>query len=90
MGKHGHLPEALVPPWGDGYPYCEKCKRPGMRALYAAGRQLAETFAGERLDKIENAAAQGAAPKELREASLDWIEFHTERRLSTRALLETT
>jgi len=75
--------------WDEGL-RCEKCKRPGMRALHAAGRQLAETFAGERLDKIENAAAQGAAPKELREASLDWIEFHTERRLSTRALLETT
>jgi DNA repair protein RecO (recombination protein O) len=75
--------------WDEGL-RCEKCKRSGMRALHAAGRQLAETFAGERLDKIENAAAQGAAPKELREASLDWIEFHTERRLSTRALLETT
>jgi DNA repair protein RecO (recombination protein O) len=75
--------------WDEGL-HCEKCKRPGMRALYAAGRQLAETFAGERMDKIENAARQGAAPKELREASLDWIEFHTERRLSTRALLETT
>jgi hypothetical protein len=23
-----HLPNDLTPPWGDGYPYCEKCKRP--------------------------------------------------------------
>jgi hypothetical protein len=26
----------------------------------------------------------------LREAALDWIEHHTERRLHTRTLLETT
>jgi hypothetical protein len=26
--KHRQLPEDLVPPWGDGFPSCEKCKRP--------------------------------------------------------------
>jgi DNA repair protein RecO (recombination protein O) len=75
--------------WDEGL-RCEKCKRPGMRALHQAGRHLAEAFAGERLDKIESADNQSASAKELREASLDWIEFHTERRLGTRTLLETT
>jgi hypothetical protein len=26
----------------------------------------------------------------LREATLDWVEYHTERRLHTRTMLETT
>jgi DNA repair protein RecO (recombination protein O) len=69
---------------------CENCKRPGMRSLHLAGRQLAETFAGQRLDKLEKKESMAAAAMELREASLNWIEFHTERKLGTRALLETT
>ena len=68
---------------------CEKCKRPGMKPLHLAGRQLAETFAGQRLDHIESTAPLKAAAKELREAALNWIEHHTERKLGTRALLET-
>ena len=68
---------------------CEKCKRPGMRPLHLAGRQLAETFAGQRLDHIEGTEPLKAAAKELREAALNWIEHHTERKLGTRALLET-
>ena len=68
---------------------CEKCKRPGMKPLHLAGRQLAETFAGQRLDHIEGTEPLKAAAKELREAALNWIEHHTERKLGTRALLET-
>ena len=68
---------------------CEKCKRPGMKPLHLAGRQLAETFAGQRLDHIESTEPLKAAAKELREAALNWIEHHTERKLGTRALLET-
>jgi DNA repair protein RecO (recombination protein O) len=75
--------------WEDGL-RCEKCKRPGMRALHLAGRQLAEMFAGQRLDNIESTESLRVAAKELREASLDWIEFHIERKLGTRSLLETT
>jgi DNA repair protein RecO (recombination protein O) len=69
---------------------CEKCKRPGMRPLHLAGRQLAEVFAGQRLDNIEKSEGLAVAAMELREASLNWLEFHTERKLRTRALLETT
>jgi DNA repair protein RecO (recombination protein O) len=75
--------------WEEGL-LCDKCKRPGMRPLQLAGRQLAETFAGQRLDRIEKTEALLAATQELREAALNWIQLHTERKLNTRALLETT
>jgi DNA repair protein RecO (recombination protein O) len=69
---------------------CEKCRRPGMRSLHLAARQLAERFTGERLDRMEHASGLAPAARELREAALDWIEHHLDRRLHTRALLETT
>jgi DNA repair protein RecO (recombination protein O) len=69
---------------------CEKCKRPGMRPLHLAGRQLAEAFAGQRLDAIEDVEPLRLAAKELRDAALNWIEYHTERKLGSRALLETS
>jgi hypothetical protein len=55
-----------------------------------AARQLAERFAGEKLDKIEFLPAMQQPALELREASLNWIEHHTEKPLATRRLLETT
>jgi len=61
-----------------------------MRPLHIAARQLSEVFAAQRLDRIEATDEQKSAAKELREATLDWIEHHTERRLHTRTLLETT
>jgi len=76
-------------PWDEGL-FCEKCRRPGMRPLHLAARQIAERFAGERLDRITDLAAQKAAVHELREAALNWIEHHTERKLGARVLLETT
>ena len=68
---------------------CEKCKRPGMMPLHLEARNLAERFTGERLDRIARDTAMHPSVKELREAALNWIEHHTEKRLSTRALLET-
>jgi DNA repair protein RecO (recombination protein O) len=68
---------------------CERERRQGMRALHLPARQLAGTFAAQRLDRIQSSEPQKAAAKELREAALDWIEQHTERRVSTRTLLET-
>jgi DNA repair protein RecO (recombination protein O) len=69
---------------------CEKCRRGGMKPLDLKARQLAERFAGERLDKLEPLPATVQPAAELREASLDWIEHHTEKRLATRRLLVTT
>jgi DNA repair protein RecO len=76
-------------PWEPGL-LCEKCRRPGMKALHLEARQLAEQFTGERLDRIENASAMGAALRELREAALNWIEHSSDRKLKTRELLEMT
>ncbi len=67
---------------------CEKCRRLGMKPLHEEGRKLAERFAGERLDRIERSSLVAGCAKELFEASLSWIEHHTERKLKTRELLE--
>jgi hypothetical protein len=42
------------------------------------------------LDRITDLTAQKSAIQELREAALNWIEHHTERKLGARVLLETT
>ena len=69
--------------------YCEEHRRSGMKAVSFEGRELAERFAGERLDRFDKAIEAAPAVKELREAGLNWIEHHTERELKTRELLET-
>lgn len=68
--------------------FCEKCRRSGMQPLHLEARKLAERFAVERIDRIEDAAALQEPARELRSASLNWIEHHTERKLNTRELLE--
>src|SRR5260370_16888380 len=68
----------------------EKCRRPGMKPLHSGARDLAERFAGERLDCILYEKSMHDSAKELREAALAWIEHHMERRLATRELLEIT
>jgi DNA repair protein RecO (recombination protein O) len=70
--------------------HCENCRRPGMRPVGKPGREIASVFAGKRLDEIELRAELGKPMTELREALLDWIEHHVERRLQTREFLETT
>ncbi len=69
--------------------FCEKCCRPGMKPLQVGARDLAERFAGERLDRMAFEKAMQTSARELREAALSWIEHHVERRLATRELLET-
>ena len=69
---------------------CEKCRHPGMKPLHTEGRKLAERYTGERLDRMEHSSVESQAVKELFEASLSWIEHHTEHKLRTRELLETT
>jgi DNA repair protein RecO (recombination protein O) len=70
--------------------FCEKCRRSGMKPLHQEARILAERFTGERLDHMAFEKAMQASARELREASLTWIEHNIERRLATRTLLETT
>jgi DNA repair protein RecO (recombination protein O) len=69
--------------------YDAEHRRSGMKPLSAEGRELAEVFAKQRLDQFDDALAELPGVKELREAGLNWVEHHTERRLATRALLET-
>src|SRR3989454_927434 len=69
--------------------FCEKCRRSGMKSLQLGARNLAERFTGERLDRIALEKPMQESARELREASLAWIEHHTERRLASRELLET-
>ena len=68
---------------------CEEHRRSGMKPVSFEGRELAERFAGERLDRFDAAIEGLPGVKELREAGLNWIEHHTERALKTRELLET-
>ncbi len=70
-------------------PLCHNCRKPGMRPLGHRARELAELFAGRKLDQIEIVEDANRALTELREASFSWIEFHTERNLQTREFLET-
>ena len=69
---------------------CESCRKPGMRSIGKSGRELASIFAGKRLDDMDLPQGSVKTVKELREAALDWIEHHVERRLQTREFLETT
>ena len=70
--------------------FCEKCRRSGMKPVHHEARLLAERFTGESLDRIVFEKSMQPSAKELREASLAWVELHIERRLATRDLLETT
>jgi DNA repair protein RecO (recombination protein O) len=69
---------------------CKNCRKPGMRPLGKHARELAELFAGRRLDQFEITTEAERSLIELREAAFSWIEFHTERNLQTREFLENT
>ncbi len=68
---------------------CEDHRRSGMKPVSSDARHLAEVFTRERLDKLDAALDSQPWSRELREAALNWIEHHTERKLATRELLET-
>jgi DNA repair protein RecO (recombination protein O) len=88
-GKPFGAQPAFFASWDPGL-WCEKCHRSGMKPLSSEARQLSQRFAGERLDRIENTVPLQPSARDLREAALSWIEHHTERKLATRELLETT
>jgi DNA repair protein RecO (recombination protein O) len=75
--------------WADGL-FCESCRTSGMRTLRVEARSLAERFAGTSLEKLTDLGHANHAAEELREVCLDWIEHHTEKKLGTRRMLETT
>ena len=67
----------------------ERHRRGGMKPLSYETRALAEIFSKQRLDVLDERLVTLPGVKELREASLGWVEHHAERKLNTRALLET-
>ena len=73
--------------WSPGL-HCENCRRAGMSSMVPESRLLGERFASERLDQIEPASVSAKNASELREATLNWIEHHIERKLAARELLE--
>ena len=68
--------------------YDAEHRRSGMRPVSFEARELAEVFTKQRLDQFEEALGTLPGMKELREAALNWIEHHTERKLATRELLD--
>ncbi len=60
-----------------------------MKPLHWEARQLAERFAGERLDRFAFEKSMETSAGELRGAAFAWIELNAERRLTTPELLET-
>jgi DNA repair protein RecO (recombination protein O) len=68
--------------------HCSDCRRSGMKPVSAAGREFGSRFAGK-LEELSVHANDQVPLREFRDAMLDWIELHTERKLFTRELLET-
>jgi DNA repair protein RecO (recombination protein O) len=68
--------------------YDAEHRRPGMKPVSHEARELAEVFAKQGLDQLDEGLTALRGMQELRDAGLNWIEHHTERRLATRALLE--
>ena len=86
-------PFGKAPAFQDGYHpglYDAEHRQPGMKPVSSEARELAEIFSKQRLDQLDEALTTLPGMKELREAGLNWIEHHTERRMNTRSLLETT
>lgn len=69
--------------------YCPDCRRPGMRGIGRAATEVAGVFAASKLGDMEEGSLDAKGVEELRETCLNWIEFHTERKLLTREMLET-
>jgi DNA repair protein RecO (recombination protein O) len=69
---------------------CELHRQPGMKPLSFAARSLAESFTHEALPRFDNSLDAEPFVRELQEAGLNWIEYHTERRLKSREFLHVT
>lgn len=67
---------------------CQRCRRPGMRALVAASRKLAADLLSQPLTRLQAGPSDRARTSELRNYLLDVIEHHTEAKLMTRELLD--
>jgi DNA repair protein RecO (recombination protein O) len=71
---------------------CAKCRKPGMRMISPAALAAARKMFVERLDRISQepaGAISARAAREIADAMLDIIEHQIDRKLKSRAMLET-
>ena len=68
--------------------FCERCRRPGARAISSAALEAAKRMVGERLDRIGEPPIPPRVAREVTEVMLDVIEHQIDRKLSARELLE--
>ena len=67
---------------------CEKCCRPGARAITSAVLTAARKMLSERLDRIAEKDIEPQAAREITEVMLDIVEHQIDRKLASRELLE--
>ena len=87
-GKNFGAGDAFQSALFDGF-HCGDCRKPGMMPVSRAGRELGIKFLGK-LEELASQANEEIPLREFREALLNWIELHTERKLFARDMLETT
>ncbi|GAC1631418.1 MAG: hypothetical protein NVS9B14_03230 [Candidatus Acidiferrum sp.] len=68
--------------------HCDDCRKSGMMPLSVAAREFGGRF-GSKLEEISVEPSEISVLREFREAFLNWIELHTERKLFAREMLET-
>ena len=68
--------------------FCEKCRRPGARAITSAALTAARKMLSERLDRIAENDIEPQAAREITEVMLNIIEHQIDRKLASRELLE--
>jgi DNA repair protein RecO (recombination protein O) len=67
---------------------CEKCRRPGMRALSPEAMAAARRILSEKLDGITEEMVPSRIARDLTDVMLDVIEHQIDRKLTSREMLE--
>ncbi len=67
---------------------CRDCRSAGARGLSAGARLLAQQIVKEKLDYLSDEEKIAQVTAELNDFMLDLIEHHSEKKLTTRRLLE--
>jgi DNA repair protein RecO (recombination protein O) len=67
---------------------CEKCRRPGMRALSPEAMAAARKILNEKLEGITEEMVPSRIARDLSDVMLDVIEHQIDRKLTSREMLE--
>jgi DNA repair protein RecO (recombination protein O) len=73
---------------GDQGMVCNKCRRGGSRPMSAAALGAAKKMLSERLDRIEGGTLDSRTARDISDVMLDIIEHQIDRKLISRAALE--